>query len=150
MADTEEGSGGREPEKSPFGRLFRIASSIVIAPLLLFALSFMPSCMGFGEPALAAVNACPAAVAALGSPITQPWIGLSCGSAETEDDDGRASWSMPVSGPRGRGSLDIRAAERSGRWQFGALVLTVGGRTIDVLGCAAGGSPVSRTDKPAP
>lgn len=140
MPDEEPSPGTRTPVKSPFARIANVAMGVLATPLAVLAFGQAPSCMGFGPPALQAVNACPSAVAALGSPITQPWVGLSCGNAETEDDDGSASWSMPVVGPNGRGTLDIQAGERGGRWQFGVLTLTAGGRTIDVLGCEAGGT----------
>lgn len=140
MPDLEVGPGGREPVKSPLARLASVAMGVLFLPVFVLAFSTAPACMGFGDPALRVVNACPAATAALGSPVSQSWMGLSCGNAETEDDDGNASWSMPVAGPSGRGTLDIRAIERDGRWEFGSLVLTTGERTIDVVSCAAGGS----------
>lgn len=142
MPDFEVGPGGRAPTQSPLARIARVAMGAAFLPVLVVGFSFAPACMGFGDPALRLVNECPAATAALGAPIAQSWMGLSCGNAETEDDDGRASWSMPVAGPNGRGTLDIAAVERGGRWDFGRLVLTAAGRTIDVVSCAAGGSGV--------
>jgi hypothetical protein len=126
--------------KSPLSRALSALGGIAILPAILVAMSGAPACMGFGGPAMTMVNACPAAVAALGSPVSQSWLGISCGNAETEDDDGYANWSMPVSGPNGRGTLDIHASERGGRWEFRALVLNAGGHTIDVVACAAGGT----------
>lgn len=140
MPDEEVGPAGRTPVRGPFARIISVLGGIVMLPAFAFAFALAPACMGFADPALSMVNACPAATAALGAPITQGWLGLSYGNAETEDDDGRASWSMPVAGPSGRGTLDIRAMERAGRWQFGALVLTAGGHEIDVIACAAGGT----------
>jgi hypothetical protein len=143
MPDFDVGPGGhqiRRPERTMLSRLPSMLMGAATLPLVLVAMAGAPSCMGFGTPALAAVNACPAATAALGSPISQGWTGISCGNAETEDDDGRASWSFPVAGPNGHGTLDLQGVERSGSWQFRTLVLTAGGRTIDVLGCSAGGT----------
>ncbi len=140
MADIEVGPEGRQAQTSLFSRFMSIAAGVLFLPVLVVGISSAPSCMGFGEPALAAVNACPAATAALGTPIAQSWMGISCGNAETEDDDGSASWSMPVAGPSGRGSLDIAAVERGGHWRFRSLVLSAAGHTIDIVACAAGGT----------
>jgi len=140
MADIEAGAGGRTQAPSPLRRVASAVGGLGFVPVFVLAFGYAPSCMGFGGPALAHVNACPRAVALLGAPIAQPWIGLSCGNAETEDDDGEASWSMPVSGPSGRGTLDIRAIERGGQWQFGVLTLSAAGHEIDVLACEAGGT----------
>lgn len=140
MPEVENEPEAPAPAKSPLARALSVLGGIATLPLILAAMAIAPSCMGFADPALAVVNACPSATAALGSPITQGWIGLSCGNAETKDDDGNASWHMPVVGPRGRGALDIRGVERGGQWQFRQLVLTADDRTIDVLGCAAGGT----------
>ena len=129
-----------EPVKSPMGRIAGTLSGVLMLPLFVLAFASAPACMGFGQPALDIVNQCPAAVTALGSPITTSWLGLSYGNAETEDDDGTANWTFPIAGPRGRGSLDVLARERSGRWQFGRMLLTTGGHSIDVVACAAGGT----------
>lgn len=147
MPDLEVGPEGRTPARSPFARMLNVLGGFAALPMILLAMAGAPSCMGFADPALAALNACPAATAALGAPIHQGWMGISCGNAETEDDDGRASWSMPVAGPSGHGTLDLRGIEQGGTWQFRTLVLTTGGQTIDVLGCAAGGTgaPVTIT-----
>lgn len=132
------------PPPGPLRRALRMLGGLVALPLGVLAFGTAPSCMGFGPPALALVGQCQTATAALGAPITQSYVGFSCGNAETEDDDGRASWRMPVAGSRGSGVLELDADERSGTWTFGHLVLTPsGGQPIDVLACAAGG-PVCR------
>ncbi|MFO0686119.1 MAG: cytochrome c oxidase assembly factor Coa1 family protein [Sandaracinus sp.] len=129
------------PPPGPLRRALRMLGGLVALPLGVLAFGTAPSCMGFGPPALALVGQCQTATAALGAPITQSYVGFSCGNAETEDDDGRASWRMPVAGSRGSGVLELDADERSGTWTFGHLVLTPsGGQPIDVLACAAGGT----------
>lgn len=129
------------PPPSPLGRALRMLGGVIAAPIAVLALGSAPSCMGFGPPALALVGQCETATSALGAPVTQSYVGLSCGNAETEDDDGRASWRMPVAGPRSSGVLELDANEVSGTWTFGHLVLTPsGGAPIDILACAAGGT----------
>ncbi len=129
------------PPPSPLRRALGVLGGFVALPLGLLAFGTAPSCMGFGPPALALVGQCETANAALGAPISQSYVGLSFGNAETEDDDGRASWRMPVAGARGSGVLELDAVESAGTWRFGRLVLTPsGGAPIDILGCAAGGT----------
>lgn len=129
------------PPASPLRRALGVLGGFVALPLGVLVMGTAPSCMGFGPPALALVGQCPTATAALGAPISQSYVGLSCGNAETEDDDGRASWRMPVAGPRASGVLELDADERSGTWRFGHLVLMPsGGAPIDILACAAGGT----------
>jgi hypothetical protein len=140
MPDFEVGPEGRAPVTSPFRRLTSVLLGVLGLPFGFAISSIIPSCMGFGDPALVIANQCTAATSVLGTPITQSFVGISCGNAETEDDDGNASWSFPVSGPRGRGTLDVQGIERSGRWQFGSLVLNAGGRSIDLVACASGGT----------
>lgn len=140
MPDFDVGPGGQQPIQSSFRRLMNVGLGMMGVPIGLAIFAYVPSCMGFREPALDMVNQCATATRALGTPITQSYVGLSCGNAETEDDDGEASWSFPVAGPSGRGTLDLRGVERSGTWQLESLTLSTGGRDIDVIACAAGGT----------
>jgi len=140
MEPNEHPKVDRESAESPMKRVLAGLGGVLMLPVVILGLGSAPTCMGFGQPAIDVVAQCPTAVEALGSPIRTSWMGLSCGNAETEDDDGRASWSFPIAGPRGRGTLEIDGTERHGRWQFGRLALTTGGRTIDVIACAGGGT----------
>jgi hypothetical protein len=112
---------------------------LAIWPLIIFAFSGAPACFGFESPTLQAIEACPAAVEALGTPVGRSWLGLSCGGAETSGDSGNASWTFPVAGPRGSGSIDVVATQIGGRWTLSSAVLDTGGGTIDVLTCTTGG-----------
>ena len=108
-------------------------------PLFFFVFSGAPACMGFEGPTIAAIEACPVAVQALGSPVQRSWIGWSCGNAETSDAFGQASWTFPVSGPSGSGSISVVAEKRGGPWQLHQAMLSVQGQTIDVLACSGSG-----------
>ena len=102
--------------------------------------------MGFEDPALRAIEQCPAAASLVGTPVRRSWLGLSCGNAETADDNGYADWQFPVSGPQGRGSVSVVAEEHGGTWQLISGSLEAAGRTIDIVQCIEGEAvPVTPT-----
>jgi hypothetical protein len=133
--------------QSPVRRAAAVLGGVVMLPMFLVVFSGAPSCMGFGPAAIDVVRQCPTAVTALGESIGPSYLGLSCGNAETEDDDGQASWSFPIAGSHARGTLEVDGVEHGGRWRFHRIDLTTGGHTIDVIACAAGGTgePVTVT-----
>lgn len=75
----------------------------------------------------------PAALAALGEPI-EPGFWVS-GSVSVDGPSGQAALAVPLSGPRGTGTLYVEATKRAGRWQYALLELEVAGREarIDLL-----------------
>ncbi|MBX7192297.1 MAG: cytochrome c oxidase assembly factor 1 family protein [Sandaracinaceae bacterium] len=125
-------------------------TSALFLPLFFLIFGSAPSCMGFDEPTLRAIEACPQATAILGSPVSEGWMGLSCGNAKTVNDHGRASWTFPVTGPRGSGSVDVQARRRNGVWTLQRGILTTDQGTVDIVNCTAAGaggtiSAVTRT-----
>ncbi|MBN2004620.1 MAG: hypothetical protein JXA21_14790 [Anaerolineae bacterium] len=72
--------------------------------------------------------------ATLGTPLEVGW--LVTGSMNTEaSGDGYADLNIPVSGPRGKGTLHLVAYKESGEWDFSSLNLTVAANdeTINLL-----------------
>jgi len=115
-------------------------------PLFFVLFSGAPACMGFEEPTLRTLEACPQVVAALGTPIHRTWMGMSCGNAETSDAFGNASWSFPVEGPNGRGSVDVVAERRGGPWMIYSANVETGAGTYEAVSCSGtGGVVVART-----
>jgi hypothetical protein len=112
-----------------------LTSPVLLVLLFPFAGRFCGSCFGYEPVVMAQLNACPLATGRLGSPITESY-GLSCGNAETEDDDGHASWRQPVSGPKGGGVYRFDVLEKAGVWVVASATLDVGGETVDVRQCA--------------
>lgn len=107
-------------------------------PLFFLGFSGAPACMGFEDPTLATLAACPEIATALGTPIQRSWFGFSCGNAESGGGFGNASWSFPVTGPNGRGTVSVVAEERGGPWTILRADVEIDGRTIDALACARG------------
>ena len=76
--------------------------------------------------ALQAAQSDPRVVEALGTPIEAGW--LVTGSIEEQGISGDASLVIPISGPRGSGTLYASAREGNGRWQFYTLAVQVDGQ----------------------
>lgn len=77
--------------------------------------------------AMQAAQSDPRVVDALGTPIQAGW--LVTGSIEEQGISGDATLTIPVSGPRGSGTLYASAREGNGRWQFYTLAVKVDGQT---------------------
>jgi hypothetical protein len=73
-----------------------------------------------------------AVVEALGEPL-EPGL-LPSGSVNVDGPGGQADLEIPVSGPRGKGTLLVSATRVAGRWEYRAIVVELadGGRRIEV------------------
>ena len=69
---------------------------------------------------------------ALGEPIT-PGL-MPQGSVETKNGKGTAELGIPLSGPKGKGTLSLKATKgSSGTWTFSQLEVEVGAKRIDLM-----------------
>ena len=73
------------------------------------------------KDALARAKAHPAVIEALGSPITEGF--LVSGNTNVNGASGEANLSIPISGPKGKGTLYVAATKSLGRWNYSGLVL---------------------------
>ena len=78
------------------------------------------------QDAIYAVQTNTAAIEALGEPIEAGWF--MSGSIETNNNSGNASFSIPVSGPKGKGTVYVEAQKFNGNWQYSQLLLEVEGQ----------------------
>ena len=71
---------------------------------------------------------------ALGEPVEAGLI--PSGSISVENNSGDASLSIPISGPKGKGTLYVEAVRSAGSWEYTLLEVTVDGRPgrINLLG----------------
>ena len=76
---------------------------------------------GAYEQALERVKSNPDAIALLGEPIEASW--MISGNVHEDGAVGEANYSVPVSGPRGAGTLYVEARKSTGRWTFEVLTL---------------------------
>jgi hypothetical protein len=75
------------------------------------------------KDALATARAHPAVVEALGSPIKEGIFVI--GSMNTSGSSGRADLAIPISGPKGKGTIYAKASKFAGRWTFSKLVVEI-------------------------
>ena len=75
------------------------------------------------KDALARSKANPDVIAALGSPIKE---GLFVsGNTNVNGASGEANISIPISGPKGKGTIYVVAKKSAGRWEYSELVVEI-------------------------
>jgi hypothetical protein len=82
--------------------------------------------------ALARAKADSRVIAALGTPISEGWY-LS-GNTNVNGASGDADLSIPISGPKGKGTIYAVATKSAGEWTYSKLVVKIDstGETIDL------------------
>jgi hypothetical protein len=75
---------------------------------------------------LARAQASPEVRAALGEPIKAGWFVQ--GKVNVSGPSGNADLSVPLSGPKGKGTLYITAKKQAGKWEYEVLEVAVDGR----------------------
>lgn len=83
--------------------------------------------------ALARAKASPGVVRSLGEPLRE---GLFVsGSIQVTGPSGNAELAIPLSGPRGKGTIYLEARKSAGRWNYSRLLVevTATGERIDLL-----------------
>jgi hypothetical protein len=75
----------------------------------------------------------PAVIEALGSPIKEGFF--VSGNANVNGASGEANLSIPISGPKGKGTIYVKAEKSLGRWSYSDLVVEIQktGHRIDLL-----------------
>jgi hypothetical protein len=89
-----------------------------IAAILLLVFSLIRN-SDAAKLAIATVESNPALAEQVGQPMKIGW--LVTGNIEVTPDTGSAKLSIPVSGPKGRGTLDVEAHKRAGQWHLNLL-----------------------------
>jgi hypothetical protein len=89
------------------------------------------------KEALARAKADPAVIEALGSPIKDGF--LVSGNSNVNGASGESNLAIPISGPKGKGTIYVSATKSLGRWVYSGLVVEVSGthKRIDLLQTAA-------------
>jgi hypothetical protein len=83
--------------------------------------------------ALSRAQSSSAVIAALGEPVEAGW--MVSGEWNENGASGDAKLSIPLTGPRGAGTLFLEAEKSAGRWDYSVLtfVPASGGETVDLL-----------------
>jgi hypothetical protein len=85
------------------------------------------------KDAFAKVKMHPAVIEALGSPIKEGFF--VSGNTNVNGAAGGANLSIPISGPKGKGTIYVKAEKSLGRWSYSDLVVEIQktGHRIDLL-----------------
>jgi Cytochrome oxidase complex assembly protein 1 len=85
------------------------------------------------QQTLARVRTSPEIAQKIGEPLKVGW--LASGSINTSNSSGNADISIPISGPKGKGTIYMVAKKSAGLWKFETLQVEVKGETarIDLL-----------------
>jgi hypothetical protein len=75
------------------------------------------------KDALTRAKAHPAVIEALGSPITEGF--LVSGNTNVNGASGEANLSIPISGPKGKGTIYVAATKSLGRWNYSGLIMEI-------------------------
>ncbi len=103
-----------------------------VALLMTFVSGVMKSSDAYKQ-ALVRAKANPAVVEALGSPIQDGFF--SSGNIHITGPSGNAELAIPISGPKGSGTIYLEAHKSAGEWSFSKLVVEIkaSGERIDLL-----------------
>lgn len=125
------------PKKGGSGKLIALIVGIClflfvafVGGILFFVFSMMKS-NGAYKGAVDRAHKHPEVVAALGEPLIEGFF-LS-GSINTVNDSGNADLSIPISGPKGAGTLRVVAEMTQGVWTFQQLRFSSGAKTVSLL-----------------
>jgi cytochrome oxidase complex assembly protein 1 len=76
------------------------------------------------KDALARAKTDPAVIEALGSPINDGF--LLSGNTNVNGASGESNLAIPISGPKGKGTIYVSANKSLGRWTYSGLVVELG------------------------
>ena len=88
---------------------------------------------GFYTEALARTRANPQVIEKIGQPLQAGWFAT--GSLNSSGSSGSADVTIPISGPKGKGTIYVVAKKSAGEWKFETLQVEVAGegQRIDLL-----------------
>jgi len=111
-----------------------------IGSILVIVFSAMKSTDVYKE-ALARAKADPAVIEALGSPIKEGF--LLSGNTNVNGAAGESNLAIPISGPKGKGTIYVSANKALGQWNYSGLVVEIGEthERIDLLHKASSSAP---------
>lgn len=114
---------------------------VFVGSILVIVFSAMKSTDVYKD-ALARAKANPAVIEALGSPLKDRF--LVSGNTNVNGASGESNLAIPISGPKGKGTIYVSAYKSLGQWNYSGLVVAIGNthQRIDLLkGSARAGSP---------
>ena len=121
-----------------------LTAIVVAAGFVVLVLSIVATAMKSSDVyghALAEARRSPEVASALGSPLGEGWF--TSGSIDVKGPSGTADLAIPVSGPRGKGTVFVEARKSAGEWSYSKLIVRVDrtGERIDLLPGDGSGRP---------
>jgi len=109
----------------PLGVMAGLAAlAALVALILSFAFGIMRSTDAY-QQGLSRAEANPAVASGLGTPITPGW--LMSGNIDLNNDAGTADISIPVTGPRGSGTIHVVGTKTAGVWTYTVMDIALTG-----------------------
>ena len=96
---------------------------VFVGSILVIVFSAMKSTEVYKD-ALAQAKANPVVIEALGSPLKDGF--LVSGNTNVNGASGESNLAIPISGPKGKGTIYVSANKSLGRWNYSGLVVEVG------------------------
>lgn len=118
-------------QKRVVGILAVASVGLLFVVPLFFGITAMMKSSGAYKLTMSTAQASPCVVSSLGSPLEPGW--LMTGGIEESDAEGSANLSIPVSGPKGKGSLDVQAEKVGGNWRINSLIFTHGASRSNLI-----------------
>jgi Cytochrome oxidase complex assembly protein 1 len=112
----------------------------LVTSVVLIAFSAVKSTDVYKD-AVARAKSHPAVIEALGSPITEGV--LVSGNTNVNGASGEANLSIPISGPKGNGTVYVAAKKSLGRWNYSGLVLEIN-KTHQRIDLLEGSTPANQ------
>jgi hypothetical protein len=107
----------------PAGCLSMLALFVAfVGSIALIVFSAMKSTDVYKD-ALAQARVNSAVIEALGTPITEGF--LVSGNTNVNGASGEANLSIPISGPKGKGTIYVAASKSLGRWNYSGLIVEI-------------------------
>jgi hypothetical protein len=91
------------------------------------------------KDSVAAAQGDPRVIAALGSPMKAAFF--VSGSINVKNNGGNAKMDIPLSGPKGEGTLHVQALKTAGKWTYQEMRVTAGKTEINLLEESPGTAP---------
>ena len=110
----------------PVGCLSVVAAFVaLLASIVVVVFGFLRSSDVY-QYALEKASSNDAVVEALGEPVDPGWY--LTGSIQVQGASGQADISIPIAGPRGKGTIFASARKTAGRWDYQVLEVEIKGR----------------------
>jgi hypothetical protein len=117
------------------GTLLGLILAVAVFGFSIFAIfTGVSAALKSSEPykvAVARAQANDKVTTALGTPLSE---GFPMGSINTNNDTGKVDFSIPISGPKGKGTIYVVGTRSAGTWTYTKMSVTIAGtgETIDL------------------